>query len=148
MGQSENEVTVETSAEKAHRRLRVTMVAGSLYDMVFAIINIAAPGFGSWFLEVPLPAEQFYLRFTGVFLFILALFYLLPVIHPGQYLGNVVVAIIGRGLGALFLIGAVLCFGYPKAFILLGAGDFLFSVFHLYFLTGAEGGNPFRHYVD
>ena len=59
-----------------------------------------------------------------------------------------VVAIIGRGLGALFLIGAVIFFGYPKAFVVLGAGDFLFSVFHLYYLSGAEGGNPFRHYLD
>lgn len=138
----------ETPAEAAHRKLRVTMVAGSLYDMVFAIINTMAPGFGSWFMEIPLPQDQLYLRFTGVFLFMLALFYMLPVIHPGEYLGNVVVAIIGRGLGALFLFGAVLLFGYPKAFLLLGAGDFLFSVLHLYYLAAAGSGNPFRHYVD
>jgi len=148
VGQAAGQLGGETPAEAAHRKMRVSMVAGSLYDMVFAVINMMAPGFGSWFMEIPLPDDQIYLRFTGVFLFMLALFYLLPVIHPGAYLGNVVVAIIGRGLGALFLIGAVLFFGYPKAFILLGAGDFLFSVFHLYYLAGAEGGNPFRHYLD
>ena len=148
MGRQAGKLSGETPAEAAHRRLRVTMVAGSLYDMVFAVINVAAPGFGSWFLEIPLPEDQIYLRFTGVFLFIMALFYLLPVIHPGKYLGNVVVAIIGRGIGALFLIGAVLIFGYPKAFVMLGAGDLLFSVFHLYYLAGAERGNPFRHYFN
>ena len=148
MGHEAGKVSRETPAEAAHRKLRVTLVAGSLYDMVFAVINVAAPGLGSWFFEIPLPAEQLYLRLTGVFLFMMALFYLLPVIHPGEYLGNVVVAIIGRGIGALFLIGAVLIFGYPKAFILLGAGDFLFSVFHLYYLAGAVGKNPFRHYLD
>ena len=148
MGQEAEGVSVETPSESAHRKLRVTMVAGSLYDMCFAVINLAAPGFGSWFLEIPLPADQLYLRLTGIFLLMAALFYLLPVIHPGRYLGNVVVAIVGRGLGALFLIGAVLLFEYPKAFILLGAGDFLFAVFHLYYLAAAEGGNPFRHYLD
>jgi len=133
--------------EAAHRRLRITLLMGSLYDITFAFINLAAPRWGSEFLEIPMPAEQVYLRFTGVFLIMAALFYMLPVIHPGRYLGNVVVAIIGRTLGAVFLFAAALFFAYPPAFILLGAGDLGFAVLHFYYLARAEGGSPLRHYL-
>ena len=132
----------------AHRRLRISLIAGSLYDLTFAVINMAAPGFGSFFFEIPLPEQQVYLRFTGVFLIMMALFYMLPVIHPGQYFGNVVVAILGRGMGAVFLIAATTFYGQPRAFILLGLGDLVFAALHALFLAQAEGGNPFRHYLD
>jgi hypothetical protein len=138
----------DSEQDEAHRKLRVTMAAGSLYDFTFAMINLAAPGLGSWFLEIPLPAQQIYLRFTGVFLLMAALFYMLPVIHPGRYLGNVVVAILGRAVGGVFMITAALAFAEPPAFILLGGGDLIFASLHLYYLARAEGGNPFRHYIE
>lgn len=134
--------------ETAHQRLRVSLVAGSLYDAVFGVILLAAPGFGSWFLDIPLPAQQVYLRFIGVFLFLLALLYMLPVIHPGAYLGNVVVAIVGRAAGAVFLFTATLAYAQPRAFLLLGGADLLFSVLHYHFLRQAAGGNPLRHYAE
>jgi hypothetical protein len=138
----------EMSRAAEHRGLRVSLVAGSLYDAVFAIVNMIAPGLGSSLLGIPLPQEQFYLRFTGVFLLMLAMFYMLPVIHPGRYLGNVVVAIIGRSAGAVFLFVAAIAFGYPSSFMILGAGDLLFAILHAVFLKDAEGGNPLRHYLD
>jgi len=133
--------------EAAARWLRVTMAAGSFYDLAFAAVILFVPDLGAEFLVLPMPAQQVYLRFLGVFLGMLALFYMLPVIHPGQYLGNVVVAILGRSAGALFLCGAVFLYGQPMAFALLGGGDLVFALAHLYFLTRAEGGNPFRHYL-
>lgn len=133
--------------EAAHRRLRTSMAAGALYDLTFAVVNLAAPQVGSWFLEIPLPDQQVYLRLSGVFLFVLALFYLLPVIHPGQYLGNVVVAIVARTAGAAFLIPAALWFGQPVAFLALGLVDFLFAVLHLVLLWQAGRGDPLRHYM-
>lgn len=135
-------------SDAAHRRLRVTMAAGSLYDLTFGLMILFAPHWGSWFLEIPLPSEQVYLRFTGVFLLALALFYMLPVVHPGRYLGNVVVAIVARAAGAMFLIISALAFDQPGAFLLLGAGDLIFAMLHIYYLSRAEGGNPLRHYVD
>lgn len=132
----------------AHWQLRVSLIAGSLYDLTFAFVNLVVPGLGAWFFEIPLPEQQVYLRFTGIFLIILALFYMLPVLHPGRYLGNVVVAILGRTMGAVFLITAATAFGQPAAFILLGAGDLVFAILHLVFLARAEGGNPLRHYLE
>jgi len=136
----------ESVSDAARRRLRITLIMASLYDLTFAVVNMATPEWGSEFLEIPLPADQVYLRFTGVFLLMAAMFYMLPVLHPGRYLGNVVVAIVGRTLGAVFLVTASLKFGHPFAFILLGAGDFAFALLHFFYLARAEGGNPFRHY--
>ncbi len=130
--------------EAGHRRLRVSMAAGSFYDLVFAVINLAAPGLGSWFLEIPLPDDELYLRVTGVFLLALALFYMLPVIYPGRYLGNVLVAIAARLGGAVFFIAAALAFGRPPAFLLLGLIDLLFAVMHVVFLRQAGWPPPDR----
>ena len=62
----------EAVNETAHRRLRISLIAGSLYDIAFAAVTLAAPGFGAVFFAIPLPEQQVYLRFTGVFLIILA----------------------------------------------------------------------------
>lgn len=134
--------------EVAGRRLRVSMVAASIYDGAFAVVNLAVPEWGARVLGIPLPEETVYLRFTGVFLILLALFYLLPAIHPGRYLGNVVVAIVGRTAGAIFLLAAGLLFGHPRAFLLLGLGDLAFAALHLFFLKASEPGNPLRHYFE
>ena len=134
----------EARVEAGHRRLRVSMAAGSLYDLVFAVVNLAAPGFGSWFLEIPLPADELYLRVTGVFLLAMAMFYMLPVVYPGRYLGNVLVAIAARLCGAVFFIVAALAFGRPPGFLFLGLVDLLFAVIHVVFLRQAGWPAPDR----
>ena len=131
----------------AHRQLRISLVLGSLYDATFAVVNLIVPATGARLLGIAMPADEVYLRFTGVFLILLALFYMLPAIHPGRYLGNVTVAIIGRTLGAIFLFVAVIGWGRPQAFLLLGAADLLFALLHAVLLWRAEGGNPLRHYL-
>ena len=138
---------LEGPIERAHRRLRTSMAAGALYDLTFALVNLAAPQAGSWFLEIPLPEQQVYLRLTGLFLLVLALVYMLPVIHPGEYLGNVVVAIVARTAGAIFLIAAALWFAQPVAFLALGVVDLIFALLHLVFLSQATGGDPLRPYT-
>lgn len=135
------------SSAAAHRQLRISLVAGSLYDAAFAVVNLLAPAACARLLGIALPEDEIYLRFTGVFLIILALFYMLPAIHPGRYLGNVTVAIIGRTLGAIFLFAAVMGWGRPSSFVLLGAGDLFFAALHAVLLWRAEGGNPLRHYL-
>ncbi len=124
------------------------MAAGSLYDLAFAVVNLIIPALGSAVMSIPMPADEVYLRFIGVFLVILALFYMLPVIHPDRYLGVVSVAIVGRAMGAVFLFVAVAGFGQPAPFIALGLGDLFFSLLHAWLLRASEGGNPLRHYWE
>ncbi len=131
----------------AGRRLRASLVVGALYDLVFAAILLAAPRAGSIALRIPMPDQQVYLRFTGVFLAALAMFYLLPALHPGRYLGNVVVAVGARTAGAAFLVTAATVFDQPPALLALGAGDAIFALAHAVFLVQAEGGGLLRHYL-
>lgn len=119
--------------------VRYTMLAGAVYDAAVAIAILAAPELLARILDLPMPAEQIFLRFIGVFLLALALFYMLPVLHAGRYLGNVVVAAAARTMGGIFLIAAVAGFGEPRAYLLLGAIDLGFGGIHYLSLVPFNG---------
>ena len=86
--------------------IRYGMLAGALYDAAFAIPILAAPDFLAGRLGLPMPDQQIHLRFLGIFLLVTSLFYMMPVLYPGKYLGNVAVAVLGRAMGAAFLMAA------------------------------------------
>jgi hypothetical protein len=132
------------SAERAVAVVRYTMLAGAVYDLAFAVPILAAPGWLSEILHVPMPREEVYLRLLGIFLAALALFYLLPAIYPGRYLGNVAAAAAARALGALFLFAAVAAYGQPRPLLLLGAGDLAFAIVHYASLVPLAGPRVWR----
>jgi len=119
--------------------VRITMLAGAVYDAAVAAAILAAPEALAGLLRLPMPAEQIFLRFIGVFLLALALFYLLPVLHPGRYLGNVVVAAAARAMGGIFLVAAVAGFDQPRPYLLLGAIDLGFAGIHYLSLVPFNG---------
>jgi hypothetical protein len=119
--------------------VRYTMLAGALYDLLFAVPMLAAPGWAAGILSLPMPDQEIYLRFTAVFLFGLALFYLLPVLHPGRYLGNVAAAAALRAMGGVFMVAAVLAYDQPRPFLLLGAVDLAFAGLHYLSLVPFAG---------
>jgi len=119
--------------------VRYTMLAGALYDLAVAVPLLAAPELLARILGTPMPAEEIHLRFIGIFLIALAIFYLLPVIHPGRYLGNVAAAAAARTMGAVFLIAAVAGYGQPRAYLLLGAIDLAFGGVHYLSLVPFSG---------
>jgi len=121
------------------RIVRVTMLAGALYDAAFALPILVAPESLARLLGLPMPDQEIYLRFTSVFLLGLAVFYLMPVLHPGRYLGNVVAAGVVRALGAVFLVTAVVQYHQPRPFLLLGAGDLLLAGLHYLSLVPFAG---------
>ena len=119
--------------------IRWTMLAGALYDLLFAVPILAAPGAVAPVLRIPMPEQEVYLRFLGVFLAGLAIFYLLPVVRPGRYLGNVAAAAVTRAMGGVYMLAAVLLYGQARAFLLLGAGDLFFAVLHVLTLLPFTG---------
>ncbi|MBI3447990.1 MAG: hypothetical protein HY049_03595 [Acidobacteria bacterium] len=119
--------------------VRATMLAGALYDLFFAICILAAPAALAGALGLEMPQQQIYLRFLGVFLAGVPAFYLMPVLHPGRYLGNVVAAALLRALGGVFLVVAVLGYGEPKAFLVLAAADLAFAAVHYLSLVPFAG---------
>ncbi len=112
--------------------------AGAVYDVVFGVGILVAPGVVASLLGLPLPDDELYLRFLGVFLLGLAFFYILAAREPVRYRGVAAGAVLVRAMGCAFLAGAVLFFGRPSVFLLLGAADGLFALLHAAGLAGSR----------
>lgn len=84
------------------RALRWSLLAGALYDLGFAVLMVAAPDLPARWFHLPLP-QPFYLWLCAVLLTGLALTYLLAAHDPHRYSGNIVVAVVIRGLGFVAL---------------------------------------------
>jgi len=81
--------------------LQASLVVGAVYDLVFAVFMIVAPGLPTRILRLPLPGEAFYLWVMAVLLGMVASLYLVAARDPRRYSGIIVVAIVGRICGAL-----------------------------------------------
>ena len=116
------------------RILRMTMLVGAIYDLVFGVPILLFPARLAPLINLAMPKEEIYLRLCGVFLIMVAFFYYLAFRDLERYLGNVAVAIVGRGLGAFFFFIFYFFLHYPKTFFLLGLVDLTFAVIHFLFL--------------
>lgn len=116
--------------------LRGSLVLGALYDAVFAVLMVAAPGVPARMLGLPLPPlpeGAFYLWVMATLLLMLAALYLVAARDTRRYSGIVAVAIGGRLLGGV-LLGIAAVRGpdlgglYP-----LAAADLAFGLAHAAF---------------
>lgn len=82
--------------------LRASLFVGATYDLVFAILMVAAPTFLARAFDLPLP-DRFYLWLMAVFLVMLAALYFEAGRDPRRYSAIIRVAIGGRLLGAFAL---------------------------------------------
>ena len=115
---------------RALKLLRASLVLGALYDLGFALAVVAFPAPAAEMLELPLPGERFYLWILATSLLMLASLYFLAARDPRRYSAVILVAIVGRTLGAVaFGAGAV---GRPELGSLwyLAAADLSFAVAH------------------
>lgn len=116
--------------------LRGSLVAGAVYDLVFALLMVAAPGVPARILDLPLPPlpeGAFYLWVMAVLLSMLAALYLLAARDTRRYSGIVAVAIGGRLLGGLAL--AIAAWRGPglEGLYPLAAADAAFGLAHAAF---------------
>lgn len=116
--------------------LRGSLVAGAIYDLVFALLMVAAPGVPARLLDLPLPPlpeGAFYLWILAVVLAMLAALYLLAARDTRRYSGIVAVAIAGRLLGGLVLGIAALRGPGLEGLWPLAAADAAFGLAHAVF---------------
>ncbi|HEX2252050.1 MAG TPA: hypothetical protein VHQ65_02140 [Thermoanaerobaculia bacterium] len=83
------------------RLLRVSLVLGALYDLVFAVLMVAAPQGLAERFDLPLPGAPFYLWLLALLLTMLAALYLIAARDPRRYSGIIGVAVAGRLAGAI-----------------------------------------------
>lgn len=109
--------------------LRLSLVAGAVYDLGFAGLMVLAPRLPARLLDLPLPGTPFYLWVLAVLLAMLAAVYLLTAWDPICYRGAIVVAIVGRGLGAFALAYGAASLALPGLWPLCFA-DLGFALIH------------------
>lgn len=115
------------------RLLRLSLVAGAVYDLGFAACMVFAPGLAAAQLGLPLPGERFYLWILAVLLTMLAALYLQAARDPRRYGAVIAVAIGGRFLGALAFFVAALDRPDLAGLHPLAAADALFGLLHAAF---------------
>lgn len=120
------------------RALRGTLVAGAIYDFVFAALFVAAPRAAAGPLELPLP-DRFYLWLIAVLLTIVGAFYLVAVRRLARTGAEadpdtralVAIAVVGRFLGAVALAAGALSGPGLGGLWVVAAVDLAFSLAHL-----------------
>jgi hypothetical protein len=123
---------VAVAPARSLRFLAGTLVAGGLYDLVFAALFLIAPGLVGRTFDLPLPGPPFYLPLLAILLAIVGAMNLVAARDPGGATGRalVAVAIAGRLAGALAL-GTVAA-RHPELAGLwpTAVGDFAFAALH------------------
>lgn len=112
------------------RLLKLSLVVGAAYDLIFAAQIAFFPELATRWLGLLPPQEPYFLWLIAVFLVMLAGFYLAAAYDPSSYSFNILVAIGGRGLGALALFAASA--DRPDLWGLqpLAAADLCFAIAH------------------
>jgi hypothetical protein len=103
------------------------MAVAAIYDALFGLAILLAPGTASRLLGIPLPADSTYLGLVGVLLLVLAGLYTLPARDPVRFAPVAAVSAAGRVLGAAYL-ARIWAGGQAPAFLALAAGDLAFAV--------------------
>ena len=125
-----NPATVAVSGRGTFRVLSATLVAGGVYDLLFAALFVLAPGFVARTFALPLPGPPFYLPLLAVMLAMLAAVYLVAARDPAANRPLVAIAIAGRLLGAVVF--AATAARHPDLGGLwpTAAGDLAFALAH------------------
>lgn len=116
------------SGSGSWRALAAALRLGALYDLVFAVLMVAAPAVLQRTFELPLPGEPFYLRLVAIFLLLLAVVYWITASDPERFRPFVWLAVGGRAAGAAAMAASAL--GRPELAGLwaVAAGDLAFAV--------------------
>lgn len=115
------------------RLLRLSLVAGALYDAGFALLLAVRPDLPAGWLDLPLPGERFYLWTLAVLLAMLAALYLEAARDPRRYSAVIAVAIGGRLLASLMFLAVALPRPDLAGLLPLSAVDGAFALGHALF---------------
>jgi hypothetical protein len=101
---------------------------GVLANLSFALPAILTPTLMLGFLDLEPTVPHIWVRFSGLLLFLLSLFYLPAANNLYHYRANAYLSIFSRLVGTVFFGVAVWVFGKPAAYLPLGLVDLGFGV--------------------
>lgn len=115
------------------RWLKISLIAGAVFDLILAAIMVFAPEIPAKLFELRPPGDDFYLWLIAVFLTMLAAFYFYAAYDPQAYAGNIKVAIIGRTAGFVVMVIGAIKDPTLWGLYVMGSCDLFFAVLHAIF---------------
>ena len=101
---------------------------GVLANLSFALPAIFLPGLTLGFLNLEPTTPFIWVRFSGLLLFLLSLFYLPAASNLYQYRANAYLAVFSRLAGITFFGTAVLFYEKPRTYLPMGLVDLGFGI--------------------
>ena len=120
-----------------NRRSSIAL-ASAIYDGLVAVIMVAGRPLMAQIFSVPLPQPPIHADLNGLFLFALALGYVIPYRQPDSFGGRAYLWVMGpllKGLGALAFIGDYLFRHSPASFLLFAVSDGVMALLTLWALV-------------
>jgi hypothetical protein len=116
-------------------------VASAAYDGLVAVMMVAGRPLMSQIFNVPLPQPPIHADLNGLFLFAVALGYVIPYREPDSVGGRTYLWVMGpllKGLGALAFVADYLFRHSPASFLLFAVSDGAMALLTLWALTTAN----------
>jgi hypothetical protein len=109
------------SAEMAKRWFRRVMWVGIAANLALALPTIAAPSIMLDVARLPTATPELWVRFSGLLLVLLSVFYMAPAVDPDRYRASAWMSVGSRLAGVLF-------FMFEPEYRLFGLFDLVFLV--------------------
>jgi hypothetical protein len=113
-------------------------VASAIYDGLVAVMMVAGRPLMAQIFKVALPQPPIHADLNGLFLFAVAVGYLIPYREPDSFGGRTYLWVMGpllKGLGALAFIADYLVRHSPASFLLFAVSDGAMALLTLWALT-------------
>ncbi len=110
---------------------------GAFYDGFFGVLLYLAPVWTTVFfrlIKAPEGVADLWIRLDGIFLIIVALFYLLAARDPSRYLGIALICIVGKIWSVAFYSYYCFVLHAPLPFMIFAGLDFIFFFLHIWAL--------------
>ena len=120
-----------------NRRSSIAL-ASAIYDGLVAVMMVAGRPLMAHIFDVPLPQPPIHADLNGLFLFAVALGYVIPYREPDSFGGRAYLWVMGpllKGLGALAFIGDYLFRHSPASFLLFAVSDGAMALLTLWALV-------------
>lgn len=120
------------------RALRISLAVGIAVDLLGAVGMRLMPGEIAGMLGVPAPIDNdFWPRYSAVFLVVVPIFYLIAALNPARYLANAAGAVAARLLGFIFYLTMFSRDDTRKAFLFLAIMNLALAATHAWLIRPA-----------
>ena len=123
-------------------RIRTIAAVSGVYDALVCVLMLAGRPLLSQLFGVPLPVPPIHADLNGVFLFAVAIGYLIPYREPDSSAGRLYMWAMGpvlKGGGALAFMLDFVVRHSPRSFLLFAASDGTLALLTLWALTAKTG---------